>query len=444
MKKIVGLILVIALVFGMGTVAMADTKEDGTTQVKTTLDFLASKNQAPTLGSIGGEWAVVALARGDYAVEKNYYEDYYKRVVQIVEAQKGELHRVKYTEYSRVILALTAIGKDPTNVGGYNLLEKLADFTMVKKQGINGPIFALIALDSNAYAIPQGKEIVEQTTREKLLNYIIEQELEGGGFALTGEVPDADITAMAVQALANYKEVAMVKPVLDRAVDKLMNMKFTSSESISQTILALTRLGVTPSEELTAEFLQYRADNGGFRHTLQGEVDGMSTEQGAMALVAMERQKQGKPHLYSMIYFRDTKEHWAREEINYLAERNILSGSGNNLFHPNEQMTVGAFMKVLASIENVDITQYDQGQWYTPYMQWGLEQEIIDTALQPTENIKRQEILNILNKHKGVQYIKDAKLFVMTPDGAITKPEDTATRAEVAKIMATYVNYTKE
>ena len=44
------------------------------------------------------------------------------------------------------MLALTAIGKDPASVAGFNLLKPLADFEQVTKQGINGTIFALLAL----------------------------------------------------------------------------------------------------------------------------------------------------------------------------------------------------------------------------------------------------------------------------------------------------------
>ncbi len=54
-----------------------------------------------------------------------------------------------------MILALTAIGKDVTNVGGHNLLAGLDEMSYVTYQGINGPIWTLIALDSHDYA-PQG------------------------------------------------------------------------------------------------------------------------------------------------------------------------------------------------------------------------------------------------------------------------------------------------
>ncbi len=84
-------------------------------------------------------------------------------------------------------LAVTAIGKDPRNVGGYNLLKKLADFENVKWQGINGPIWALIALDSDMYKIPTVKSVEVQTTRDLLIKEILDQEIEGGGFSLDGK-----------------------------------------------------------------------------------------------------------------------------------------------------------------------------------------------------------------------------------------------------------------
>ena len=70
----------------------------------------------PVVASIGGEWTVLSLARSGIKVPKKYYEDYYKRVEKTVKDAKGILHRMKFTEYSRVILALTAINKDVTDV----------------------------------------------------------------------------------------------------------------------------------------------------------------------------------------------------------------------------------------------------------------------------------------------------------------------------------------
>ena len=142
----------------------------------------------PVIALIGGEWAVLGLARSGIEVPQSYYDKYYSNVVAELKENKGDLTRNKYSEYSRLILSLTAIGHDVTNVGDYNLLEKLADFNSVKKQGINGPIFALIALDSNNYKIPQVEGVTIQTTREMLLDYILNKEITDvngivGGFS---------------------------------------------------------------------------------------------------------------------------------------------------------------------------------------------------------------------------------------------------------------------
>ena len=114
--------------------------------------------KAPKIGTIGGEWTVLGLARSGISVPQSYWEGYYAAVEKEVTARKGVLHEKKYTEYARVALALTAIGADPTNVGGYNLLAPLGDFDKTVWQGINGPIWALIALDAGQYEMPVNKE----------------------------------------------------------------------------------------------------------------------------------------------------------------------------------------------------------------------------------------------------------------------------------------------
>ena len=111
----------------------------------------------PVPGSIGGEWAVIGLARGDFTAEDGYFDSYVKNVGSYVKKCGGVLHTrtgYKYTEYSRIILGLTAVKADVKNVSGYNLLEKLTDMKDVCRQGINGPIWALIAYDSGSYQIP--------------------------------------------------------------------------------------------------------------------------------------------------------------------------------------------------------------------------------------------------------------------------------------------------
>jgi len=279
----------------------------------------------PNVGTLDGEWTVLSLARSGYEIPKSYYDNYYNNVVNTLKECNGILHKAKYTEYSRVILGLTSIGKDVENVGGYNLLEKLADFNKVKNQGINGPIFALIALDTNNYDIPTVEEGKVQTTRENLIDFILDKEIkkgtdEAGGWALTGNIPDPDITAMALQALAKYKDDEKVKPYIDRAINALSRIQLptggydswgsSNSESIAQVIVALTALDIDPAKDerfiksenkwLISAIMDFYVEGGGFKHVLNQGMNGMATDQGMYALVAYDRFTKGKASLYDM------------------------------------------------------------------------------------------------------------------------------------------------
>ena len=292
----------------------------------------------PVVASIGGEWTVLSLARSGIKVPKKYYEDYYKRVEKTVKDSKGILHRMKFTEYSRVILALTAINKDVTDVGGYNLLSYLSNFDNVKKQGINGPIFALIAFDAGNYDIPIDKKASVQTTRQGIIDFILDKEIhkgtsKAGGWALSGTDPDPDITFMAIQSLANYRDQKEVKEAVDRAL-KIMSKKQLSTggynswgtencESTAQAIVALTALGIdidTDSRFIKTDkkgnkntlmdgMMQFYCKGGGFAHVNEGYDGGggsgtglnaMATDQGMYALDAYYRYINGKNKLYNM------------------------------------------------------------------------------------------------------------------------------------------------
>ena len=292
----------------------------------------------PVVASIGGEWTVLSLARSGIKVPKKYYEDYYKRVEKTVKDSKGILHRMKFTEYSRVILALTAINKDVTDVGGYNLLSYLSDFDNVKKQGINGPIFALIAFDAGNYDIPIDKKASVQTTRQGIIDFILDKEIhkgtsKAGGWALSGTDPDPDITFMAIQSLANYMDQKEVKEAVNRAL-KVMSKKQLSTggynswgtencESTAQAIVALTALGIdidTDSRFIKTDkkgnkntlmdgMMQFYCKGGGFAHVNEGYDGGggsgtglnaMATDQGMYALDAYYRYINGKNKLYNM------------------------------------------------------------------------------------------------------------------------------------------------
>lgn len=273
----------------------------------------------PSVADVGGEWMVVGLTRSGYDCPEGYYGNVLKYVEDHIN-DKEQLHSTKSTVNSRVILALTACGYDVTNVGGHNLLMGLSDMEYLKKQGINGPIWALIALDSHNYECPTNAAAKEKVTREKLIDYILGKQLADGGWALSGEKADSDVTGMALTALAPYYSTDKdVKRAIDKAVAKLSSMQLSDgsfgsidgscAESTAQIIVALTALGIDPEEDIrfikkgisTVDALcTFAVAGGGFSHVLGDERDGMATEQGYYALTAYVRFLDGKTALYDM------------------------------------------------------------------------------------------------------------------------------------------------
>lgn len=282
---------------------------------------LASK-AGLTAGTSGGEWVALGLARSG-SISDTLAEQYAQAAYQYVK-KKGSstISDSKSTENSRMILALTSIGKDPTNVAGYDLLEPLADLDYVKSQGINGPIFALIALDSHTYDIPKAATGKTQTTREALIDAILAAQLSDGGWNVNGNGADADMTAMAIQALASYySSNAKVKSAIDDALNRLSQMQeanggYTSwgtanAESVAQVIVALTSLGIDPASDgrfikngySTLDALAtFYNDKGGFKHSQSDTTssNGLATEQAYYALASWYRLKAGKTSLYDM------------------------------------------------------------------------------------------------------------------------------------------------
>lgn len=283
-----------------------------------TADWLLRETPEPVSGAVGGDWVVLGLARAGAEIPEGYFEDYFARVQARVEACGGVLEEKKYTEYSRCVLALTAIGRNPTNVAGCNLLAPLGDLEKTVWQGINGPIFALLALDCGDYAVPAAPTGAKQATRGDYVAEILAKECENGGWSLAGTKADADLTAMALQALAKYRGRADVDGAVERALAALSDMQQPdggfmsggegSCESCAQVLVALCELGI-PAEDprfvkegktVVDALLSYRTQSGGFSHTRGGETNRMATEQAFYALVALARVQAGENTLYDM------------------------------------------------------------------------------------------------------------------------------------------------
>lgn len=411
MQKSLPLLLALVIMLGSGLTALAASQPTADAALGDTAEYVYKTVKNPQVGSVGGEWAVLGLARSGYQVPGQYYQNYYSTVEDYVRACKGVLHDKKYTEYSRLTVALTSIGKDPRNVAGYNLLTPLGDFDKTIWQGINGPIWALIALDSGNYPIPQNPTAATPATRDMYVDEILSRQLADGGFSLFGGAEgaaaadskaDPDITGMVLQALAKYQHRADVKKVTEEALSCLSAMQnknggFASwgtvnSESCVQVIAALCELGI-PLEDprfvkngntVLDNLLTFYQPGKGFLHTSDGSGSNqMATEQGLYGLVAAQRARDGKNSLYRMddamniagtvnqgpkpgaglmgkhadikamplinpgLTFADISAHANQPAIEALAARGIINGKTSTEFDPEATITRAEFAAIV-------------------------------------------------------------------------------------------------
>ena len=311
MKRVFSILLVLCLLATLPVSAFAAEEDSIREAFETTGDYMAALGD-PSAGSTGGEWMALGFARSGREVPDSYYDSVVAYVDEKID-ENGRLHATKCTTNCRFIVALTAIGKDPTNVGGHNLLAGLNDMGYIRKVGVSGVIWTLIAFDCGQYEMPKGID------RETLVDTILDFQVPGGGWANSGNIADPDVTSMAIQALAPYREEPEVQSALDDAVAVLAGMldetgNFpsqygASSESVSQVIVALCTLGIDPNTD--ARFVKngmsaldgllgYYVEGGGFKHIHSGKIDGIATEQGYYALAAYFRMLEGKNPLYDM------------------------------------------------------------------------------------------------------------------------------------------------
>lgn len=441
MKKFVSVVLAFVLTFS-ATYGYADVFD--------TAEYVCEVVSEPTVSYVGGEWAIMALARSNFDVPEGYFENYYANVKQYLGENNGILHDKKYTEYSRVILALTAIGANPQNIAGYNLLTPLADYDKTIWQGINGSIWALIALDSNNYDIPKNVPGVSQSSRDMYVNEILNSQCTDGGWSISGNLPsEADITAMALCALSKYRNRTEVSTAVEKALEFLSETQcddggFLTSdgetaESTAQVITALCELGISPSDArftkngitLYDNIMMFACENGSFKHFKTDiKSNQMTTEQVFYALVAYERFKEGKNSLYDMtdvkselkniteensalnsvvkkstvLYeksFTDIINHPLKSEIEALASRGIINGKTQEVFEPDANVTRAEFAALvtkslgIAESDRFCFEDIKKDDWYYGYVASAYINKIImgvsETQFNPNGFITKEE-----------------------------------------------------
>ncbi|MBU5431411.1 S-layer homology domain-containing protein [Intestinimonas sp. MSJ-38] len=158
--------------------------------------------------------------------------------------------------------------------------------------------------------------------------------------------------------------------------------------------------------------------------------------------------------------FIDTREHWSRDQVNFVAARELFQGVGNNQFGVEHPMTRGMVNTVLARLAGVDTTSAAGQNWYDKGVAWARENGVSDGS-NPDGNVTREQLATMLYRYAGSpavngslpfsdadtasDYAQDALLWA-TQNGILNGygdgrigPKANAERAQVAAMMARFI-----
>lgn len=449
----------LALLFGWMTGFAAQASVSDTAlekEIDTASAYLLQTVPQPEVGSVGGEWCVLGLARASRGTE-SYFDAYRAAARRTLRETGGVLHRVKYTEYARMVLALTALGEDPADFAGFNVLAPLSDTKKVLFQGTSGAVWALLALDSNAYAADAARTVY--------LAEIGKAVSSDGGWALVpGGASDADLTAMALTALAPYAAEKDVQTLLNNGLAFLASIQnadgsFSTSghataESTAQVLVTLCTLGISETDSrfvkngttVLEALLSFQHPDGGFRHEPDdAAANAMATEQAFYALAAVRRSRSGMCVLWDL---RDAAEYRpaiagagktavglpgkreqvkpcrvlhpgktfsdivgspAQASVEALAARGILNGRSTDLFDPESLVTRAEFCAMVVRALGLEPVSADtsfadvsKDDWFCSAVQtayaYGIINGVSETAFAPNDSITREQVCVMLTR----------------------------------------------
>ncbi|MEG2657699.1 MAG: S-layer homology domain-containing protein [Clostridiales bacterium] len=412
------------------------------------------------VGTTNGDWTAIAAGRYGYGDNNLAYLKELENYVTKTYAEKnGKLDNSKATEWQRIAIGVVALGGDPTNFGSYqgkpiNLIAdgvyncKIGD---IMKQGINGAVFGLLALDSKGFKVPSNGDY----DREILIEKILKREIKGGGFATAASAasPDPDMTGMVLQSLAPYYGQPEVKAAIDRSLVWLSSVQtnnggfvpsgssVTSSESSVQVLTALCALKINPISDsrfvkngkTVLDDLQryYVHSDGGFSHSLSadanspnadaGKSNPMATDQVRYGLIAYNCFVNEEKTFYDFsqiktlnikVNFADVKtSDWFYDSVYRLASQEIINGITTTAFEPQGQITRAQFGKILAMSYTKDLAAYDvagnfadvNNHWAKKYINWANAQGVVNGVeadkFCPDAPISRQDMAVMIARY---------------------------------------------
>lgn len=396
------------------------------------------------------EWEAFALGRSGGGVPDAYLAELAAQV-----KAAGGAYR-KATDLERIVLAVRAAGADPRAFAGYDLTAAVYSHAKLTLQGANGPIFALLALDSGGYDVPADA----LWTRAKLVDWLLALQNDDGSFPLSAdEAGNADITAMALAALAPYANAAdganagaraaeigndrsaSAASAIDRAVLYLSSVQLPNggfklerdenSETAAQVVIGLASAGRDPAGaafvkaggSLLDALLACRTADGRFAHTPGGAADPIATEQALLALIAYDRYAAGAPALYRVAAERFADERqiagWASDAVHEAYAAKLLSGTSASplRFEPKRGITRAEFAALLVRLagdrlnaspatDAASFADVPPSSWYYAAVMRAARAGIVNgvsaSAFKPGDPITREQMAVMIGRAFGL------------------------------------------
>ena len=286
----------------------ADLTKEATNAIATCVNGYQTADKETTC-QFGAEWVMLGRLRALDGAQgwKTKDADIQTYVATVMTAiQSGKLSRETVpTTIERVILILTALGLDANDFCGQDLTAWLYENQNWNNYVSSDLIWGLIALDSGKYTAADGY-------REALIQHLTEyQKQDTGAFFYSHgyNADDVDMTAMAMIALAPYKDSnATAKKMYDAGWKYIESNRDDQGNyggksydpccTNAYVVIAKCAAGQTGMEDTVSWMLKNCLGEKGFN--LNGEYNGMSTYQGMMAMAAYQRAKASKADLFDM------------------------------------------------------------------------------------------------------------------------------------------------
>ena len=289
---------------------------------------------------------------------------------------------------------------------------------------------------------------------------------------------DIILRADKVDALSSTEAKAAIgtRPVYDLSLVYLSGGKETPITTLGGHTISV-RLPYTPAKGEAAGNLYavYVDDAGKVEWITKSSYD---ADQKAVIFEAEHFSIYGIGYKNPVPAFTDIQNHWAADNILFVASRGLLSGTSDTTFSPNTGMTRGMFVTALGRLAGINPNSYKTGKftdvkadaYYAPYVNWAAQNGIVEgvtaTTFAPDNNINREQMAVIMKNYAaklGYTVPKPLEAVTFADNASISSwakeavksmqqagilagkannrfdPAGTATRAEVATVLRRFV-----